>query len=231
MSFQDQLIVRNPKLSPVSEAFRTLRTNLQFSKIDSSLHSLIITSAGPQEGKSTVVANTGVVLAESGKKVIIVDCDLRKPTQHRIFGVKERGLTNYLVERTTVDELFQLTGIDNLQVLTSGPIPPNPSELLVSSRMADLLVYLQSHFDFVLIDTPPVIAVTDACVLASRVEGVALVVRAGFTRPEMVRQAKESILRANGKLLGVILNRVEIEEQYSNYYYYYGTDKRRHNSI
>ncbi len=231
MSFQDQLIVRNQKLSPVSEAFRTLRTNLLFSKIDSSLQSLIITSAGPQEGKSTVVANTGAVLAESGKKVIIVDCDLRKPTQHRIFGLKERGLTNYMVERTSIDELLQSTGIENLQVLTSGPVPSNPSELLVSSRMADLLVYLQSCFDFILMDTPPIIAVTDACVLASRVEGVALVVRAGFTRPEMVRQAKDSIARANGKLLGVILNRVEIEGQYSNYYYYYGTDKRRHGSI
>lgn len=227
---QDQLVVINQSLSPVSEAFRTLRTNIQFSKIESNLHSLLMTSAGPQEGKSTVIANTAAVMAESGKKVIIVDCDLRKPTQHKIFGIQARGLTNYLVEKINIEDLIQTTEVENLWVLTSGPVPPNPSELLCSSRMTDLLLNLQSRCDFLLIDAPPIIAVTDACVLAARVDGVALVIRSGFTRPEMARQAKDLILHANGKLLGVVLNRVKIQEQYSNYYYYYGADQRRHHA-
>ncbi|HBE81141.1 MAG TPA: capsular biosynthesis protein [Firmicutes bacterium] len=224
MPSQDQLVVKQHDPSPVSEAFRTLRTNIQFSKFEGGLHSLIFTSAGPQEGKSTVVANTAIVMAQSGKKVIILDCDLRKPSQHQIFTLKNRGLTNLLAGESAIEELLQPVGVDNLRVLTSGLIPPNPSELLGSSSMLNLLAYLNSHCDLLLIDTPPIIAVTDACVLASRVDGVALVVRAGFTRPGMVRQAKELVLHANGKLLGVVLNRVEIQKQYSNYYYYYGSN-------
>lgn len=225
MSTQRQLIVNRQVKSPISEAFRTLRTNIQFSKVDGPLRSLMFTSPGPQEGKSSVAANTAVVMAQTGKKVIIIDCDFRKPVQHDIFGKRNLGLTNYLMAETGIEGLVQTTEIANLQLLTSGPIPPNPSELLGSARMLDVLTYLKSKFDILIFDVPPVIAVTDASVLAAQVDGIVLVVCAGVSRPEMVLRAKELLLHAQGKILGVVLNRVEITGEYSNYYNYYGAGK------
>ena len=217
-----KLIVHEQAKSSISEAYRTLRTNIQFSKTDGQLQTILFTSSGPGEGKSTTLANTAVALAQSGKQVIIMDCDLRKPVLHKIFDKKNCGITNILVEEFRAEDLIQETEVENLRILTSGPIPPNPSELLGSNKMQGLFNYLKEQADYLLIDAPPVIAVTDACVLASRVDGIALVVNAGTVRPEMAQKAKDLLLKANGHLLGVILNRVEIEEEYANYYYYYG---------
>jgi capsular exopolysaccharide synthesis family protein len=216
--------------SPIAEAYRTLRTNLQFSKADGSLQTLMYTSAGPGEGKSTTAANSAVVLAQTGKRVIIVDCDLRKPVQHKIFGVPNRGVTNVLIENLPVAEVLQETPIRNLKVLTSGPIPPNPSELLGSAKMERLLHKLKDHADYLIIDAPPVIAVTDACVFASKMDGVVLVISVGMVRPEMAQQAKDLLVRAGASLLGVVLNRVEIEKEHAYYYYYYGNDGVKHKS-
>lgn len=221
-----QLIVHEQAKSPIAEAYRTLRTNLQFSKIDGVLKAIILTSAGPGEGKSTTLANLAVTLANSGKKVILLDCDLRKPSQHKIFGKKNRGLTNVLVEKLPINDFIQDTDITNLRLLTSGPIPPNPSELLGSKGMQGVLDELKNAADVLLIDTPPVVAVTDVCVLAQQADGVALVLDAGTIRPEMAQKAKELLLKAHARLLGVILNRVEIETEHSYYYYYYGSDKK-----
>lgn len=223
---QRQLIVHEQAKSPIAEAFRTLRTNIQYSKVDGDLRTIMITSAGPGEGKSTISANTAVAMAQSGKKVIIIDCDLRKPVQHKIFEKRNRGLTNVLVEEIPCQDVIQETEVENLWVMTSGPIPPNPSELLGSSRMNDVMAELKKEYDFMVFDAPPVVAVTDACVLASRMDGVALVVSAGIARPEMAQHARDLLIRANGRLLGVIMNRVEIQEEYSYYYYYYGSDKK-----
>ncbi len=222
-----RLIVHEEIKSPISEAYRTLRTNLQFSKSQGKLKTIMFTSAGPGEGKSTTVANTAVALAQSGKKVILMDCDLRKPVQHKIFGKKNRGLTNILVEEVKIEEFLQKTEIENLRILTGGPIPPNPSELLGSSKMQEILDYLKSQADYLIIDVPPVVAVTDACVLAAKVDGIALVVNFGAIRPEMAQKAKNLLLKANGHVLGVIINRVEIEEEDSYYYYYYGSDNQK----
>lgn len=222
-----RLIVHEEIKSPISEAYRTLRTNLQFSKSQGNLKTIMFTSAGPGEGKSTTVANTAVALAQSGKKVILMDCDLRKPVQHKIFGKKNRGLTNILVEEVKIEEFLQKTEIENLRILTGGPIPPNPSELLGSSKMQEILDYLKSQADYLIIDVPPVVAVTDACVLAAKVDGIALVVNFGAIRPEMAQKAKNLLLKANGHVLGVIINRVEIEEEDSYYYYYYGSDNQK----
>ncbi len=227
MTTTRKLIVHEDAKSPIAEAYRTLRTNIQFSKTDGELKTIMFTSSGPGEGKSTTTANTAVALAQSGKKVILLDCDLRKPVQHKIFGKKNRGLTNILVEEIEADHFIQETQIDNLRVLTSGPIPPNPSELLGSAKMQELINYLKTQADYVIIDAPPVIAVTDASVLASRVDGVTLVVNSGSVRPEMAQKAKELLIKANGHLLGVILNRVEIEEEHAYYYYYYGSDAKK----
>lgn len=226
MSQKRQLIVHEDAKSPVAEAYRTLRTNIQFAKVDGDLKVIMFTSAGPGEGKSTTTANTAVAMAQSGKKVIIIDCDLRKPVQHKIFGKRNRGVTNILVEDRSVAELIQDTEIDNLQVLTSGPIPPNPSELLGSAKMRDIINEARSLADIVIIDAPPTVAVTDACVLASSVDGIVLVLGAGLVRPEMAQKAKELLKNANGHILGVILNRVEIEEEHAYYYYYYGNEKK-----
>jgi len=222
-----RLIVHEEAKSPIAEAYRTLRTNIQFSKLDGELKTIMFTSSGPGEGKSTTIANTSVALAQSGKQVILMDCDLRKPVLHKIFGKKNRGLTNVLVEEVQVQDFLQDTEIENLRILTSGPIPPNPSELLGSSKMQELLDYLKTQADYLIIDVPPVIAVTDACVLASKVDGITLVVNSGTIRPEMAQKAKDLLIKANGQILGVILNRVEIEEEDGYYYYYYGSDNKK----
>lgn len=226
MAQQRKLIVHEDAKSPIAEAYRTLRTNIQFAKVDSDLCTIMLTSAGPGEGKSTTTANTAVALAQAGKQVILVDCDLRKPVQHKIFGKRNRGVTNILVEELSPIDLIQDTDIDNLRILTSGPIPPNPSELLGSSRMQALIADLQGRADVIVIDAPPTVAVTDACVLASRVDGIILVLDSQVIRPEMAQKAKELLLKANGHILGVILNRVEIEEEHAYYYYYYGNEKK-----
>lgn len=225
MTQKRQLIVHEDPKSPIAEAFRTLRTNIQYAKVDGSVKTIVFTSTGPGEGKSTMAANAAVALAQAGKQVILVDCDLRKPVQHRIFGRRHRGLTNILVEDLAAADVLQATEIDNLRIITSGPIPPNPSELLGSSKFLEIIEDLKAQADVVILDCPPVIAVTDACVLASKVDGVILVVGAGIVRPEMAQQAKELLTKAKGHLLGVILNRVEIEAEHAYYYYYYGHEK------
>lgn len=226
MSNKRKLIVYEDAKSPIAEAFRTLRTNIQFSKGDAELRTIMFTSAGPGEGKSTTTANTAVALAQAGKKVILIDCDLRKPVQHKTFGKKNKGLTNILVGDLSIDAALQETEIENLRLLTSGPIPPNPSELLSTVRMQEVLNYLKGQADYVIVDAPPVVAVTDASVLASKVDGINLVIAAGIVRPEMAQKAKELLIKAKGHILGVILNRIEIEEEHAYYYYYYGNNHK-----
>lgn len=222
-----QLITQKQAKSPITEAYRTLRTNLQFAKAGGLLSTVMYTSAGPGEGKSTTAANTAVVMAQSGKRVIIIDCDLRKPVQHKIFNLPKTGLSNILAEDRPPKELLCETDIPNLRILPSGPIPPNPSELLGSPKMTQLLDELKAEADYLIIDAPPVIAVTDACVLASQLDGIVLVIAARMVRPEMAWRAKELLLKANGHILGVVMNRVEIEKEQAHYYYYYGTDEKQ----
>jgi len=220
--YQNRLIVHEQPKSPISEAYRTLRTNIQYAQVDGELKTLLFTSAGPGEGKSTVAANSAVALAQAGHRVVLVDCDLRKPVQHHIFKLNKKGLTNCLVGESPALELLQDTEVANLRVLTSGPIPPNPAELLGSSRMDAALTALQGVVDYLVLDCPPVIAVTDACVLARKVDGVFLVLDADQVRPEMAQKAVELLTNAQGHVLGAILNRAEVESEHSYYYYYYG---------
>ncbi|WP_312518520.1 CpsD/CapB family tyrosine-protein kinase [Anaerospora sp.] len=224
---QRKLIVHEDPKSPISEAYRTLRTNLQFAKVNSELRTIMFTSSGPAEGKSTTIANVAVALAQSGRSIILVDCDLRKPVQHRIFGKRNKGVTNILVDDSPAEVFLQDTEINNLRILPSGPIPPNPSELLSSAKMAELLDELKKMADMILIDAPPTIAVTDAAVMAAKVDGIVLVIDSTSVRPEMAQKAKDLLIKANGHILGAILNRVEIEEEHSYYYYYYGNEKAR----
>ncbi|MGD2206541.1 MAG: polysaccharide biosynthesis tyrosine autokinase [Anaerolineae bacterium] len=224
MNVQDQNHVLMPVQKPqslIAEAYRTLRTNIQVSSVDNPLRTLVVTSPGPFDGKSTTTANLGVVMAQAGKSVILVDADLRRSVLHRIFHLpNEGGLTRVLVEdEPTLDGWLQETEIDNLRVLTSGPLPPNPSELLGSQKMRSLIEQLTNEADVVIFDTPPVLPVTDASVLAIQANGVLLVTDAGKTRRGAVRQAVESLKQVGANILGTVLNRVALQK--SEYHYYY----------
>lgn len=212
----------NPK-SPISEQYRTIRTNLQFASVDETLGSMLVTSSGPGEGKSMTTANLAVVYAQQGKKVLLIDADLRKPTVHYTFRLDNlRGLSNILVGENTLEEAVNRTDVDNLDVISCGPIPPNPSELLASRKMEQFLIDARQSYDMVIFDTPPVLAVTDAQILANIVDGALLVVRSKHTEDEAVEKAKEALEPARAKLLGAVLN--DREKKASNYHYYYGTN-------
>jgi capsular exopolysaccharide synthesis family protein len=218
----DVISLKNPK-SVVAEAFRTLRTNIQFSSLDNELRTIVVTSTQPSEGKSTVLANLAVTMAQSGKKVVLLDCDLRKPTIHKKLGVTNKnGLTTLLSKEKGLQECLQLLNVPNLYIITSGPIPPNPAELLGSKRMKSLLQELKEHFDMILIDAPPVLAVTDSQILSTLTDGVLFVTSYGTTEKDAVVRAKELIEKVGGKILGVVMNKMpnEAKGSYSGYYYY-----------
>jgi capsular exopolysaccharide synthesis family protein len=216
----DHLItVANPR-SPVSEAYCTLRTNLDFSSLDKPIKTMLVTSAGPGEGKSTVLANLAVTTAQTGRKVILVDCDLRRPTLHSIFNLKnDVGLTTMVVDDAAIESPpLRDTGVEGLQIVSSGPLPPNPSELLGSRRMEEIIVALSERADVVLFDAPPVVAVTDAAVLATKVDGVLLVINAGGTKRDYAKTAKARLEKVNANLLGAVLNNVQFDVSLHRYY-------------
>lgn len=217
------LITKLNPSSPISEQYRTVRTNLQFASVDEDLRSILITSSGPEEGKSMTTANLAVAYAHQGKKVLLIDADLRKPTVHYTFRLDNlSGLSNMLVGERTLLETAVSSDVENLDIISSGPIPPNPSELLSSKKMENLLNEAQMSYDFVIFDTPPVLAVTDAQVLANIVDGSLLIIRSKQTELEAATKAKEALEHAKSKLLGTVLN--DREKKQSNTYYYYGTN-------
>ncbi|WP_395939743.1 CpsD/CapB family tyrosine-protein kinase [Bacillus sp. 03113] len=209
----------DPK-SPISEQYRTIRTNIIFSSVDQEMRTILITSAGPEEGKSTTTANLAVVFAQQGKKVLLVDADLRKPTAHYTFNLlNTTGLTSVLTNQTSLVNVFKNTDVNNLYVLTSGPIPPNPSELLGSNAMDRFIEEALREFDLVLFDTPPVLVVSDAQVLANKCDGSVLVVGSGIVEKEAALKTKEVLASSKAKILGVVLNNKK-RSKASNYYYY-----------
>jgi len=215
------LISMTTPKSPVAEQFRTIRTNIQFANVDEELQTMIVTSSGPAEGKSTTTANLAVVFAQQGKRVLLIDADLRKPTVHYTFRTENHiGLSNVLTRQASLEEAVTVTAQDKLWVLPSGPIPPNPSELLGSKGMKTLLEEAKDKYDVIILDTPPVLAVTDAQVIANLADGVVLVVSSGKTETVAAKKAKELLESANGKILGVVLNNKKVQD--SQYYYYYG---------
>jgi capsular exopolysaccharide synthesis family protein len=227
MSLDDRsnsLITLTAPRSPVSEAYRTLRTNLEFSSLDKPIKTMVVTSPGSEEGKSTTLANLAVTIAQADKKVILVDCDLRRPAQHAIFGLpNDVGLTTMVVDAKAMGEPPLLgTGVPGLLLLPSGPLPPNPSELLGSRRMQEIIAGLSERADIVLFDAPPIVAVTDAAVLASRVDAVLLVVKAGATKRDHAQKARALLEKVNAHLVGAVLNNVKMD---TSYYHYYSEQK------
>ncbi len=216
----ESLITVSTPRSPISEAYRTLRTNLEFSSLDRPVKTMVVTSPGPEEGKSTTLANLAVTLAQAEKKVILVDCDLRRPSQHEIFGVKNGvGLTTMVVDDEAITAPpLQETEVPGLRLLPSGPLPPNPSELLGSRRMEEIIDILSQRADIVLFDAPPIIAVTDAAVLSSKVDGVLLVISAGGTKRDHAQKAKALLEKVNAHLVGAVLNNVKIDTSLHRYY-------------
>jgi len=222
LTLKRRLLAHNSPKDPVAEQYRTIRTNIQFSDTEQDIKSIMLTSTGPGEGKSTTASNLASVYAQQGLRVLLIDADLRKPTAHYTFRLENHvGLTNVLTKQSTLGQAVQGTEVPELFLLTSGPIPPNPAELLASNNMTELLKEMKEEFDMVIFDTPPVLAVADAQILANQVDGSILVVSSGKTDKEAAVKAKELLLKANAKVLGAVLNNRKMEEG-SDYYYYYG---------
>ncbi len=221
------ITVRHPR-SPISEAFRSLRTNLQFSGVETPVHTLLVTSPSPSDGKTTIVANLASVIAQSGRNVVIVDADLRRPTIHKMFQLSNRvGLTDQFIRtQDRFNGSLKSTAVANLHAITSGNLPPNPSELLSSARMSDILKLLSNQFNTVIVDSPPALLVTDAMVLAQHVDGVLLVVKPSVTKWAALKQAIEQLQRVKANLLGVVVNDVNVNR--SRYYYYRGYYKQKY---
>jgi capsular exopolysaccharide synthesis family protein len=218
----ESLIVHLEPKSPISEAYRVLRTNLQFTSVDTPLKSIAVTSAGPGEGKTTTVSNLAVAFVQSGSNVLIVDADLRKPKLHKMFGVSNKiGTTNAVVDPDEFLRYVQKTAVQGLSIMSSGPIPPNPSELLGSKNMKKLLENMKAMFDVILVDTSPVGMVTDAQIISATTDGIILVAASGKVTVTELERAKGLLQNVNANILGVILNKLEKQsnDYYYNYYY------------
>jgi capsular exopolysaccharide synthesis family protein len=216
--------------SPIAESYRHLRTSLLLSSAGQPPKTILVTSSQPSEGKTTTAINTAFMLAQTGAEVLIIDCDLRRPRLHAQFEVaNSKGLTTWLSGERDLDNLLQTCPKQpNLKVLTSGPVPPNPAELLGSEEMRRLLGQLSERFAHIIIDSPPAISFTDASILSTMVDGVMLVVHGGRSSRAVVRRAKQQLLDVGAHIFGVVLNNVRAEAQdyyYSGYYSnYYSTE-------
>jgi len=230
-----EVFMHNDPKSVASESVRGLRSNLLFSKADQMPQVVLLTSATPKEGKTLVAVNLGAAMAQAGCRTLLIGADMRRPRAHKILELENgAGLSNILSSVSGVDEVIKPTGIPNLDIITAGPVPPNPSELLGSKRMPELISSLRERYEHIIIDTPPATAVTDAAILAQHADGVVLISKAFVTPKELVRSAIEALQKVNAKIFGVVLNSVNMSKEGAYYYqyayYYYaenGKKKRR----
>lgn len=220
------LVTQNDPKNPAAEAYRVIRTGIQFAQAGKELQTIALTSCTPNEGKSTTIANLAVVLTQAGKSVLLIDCDMRNPTVHKNFNLSNKvGLSSCISMGTALSDAVQKTSIEGLYALTGGVIPPNPSELLGSEQMKNVLQRAKEQYDYVLIDTPPVMPVTDALIVSRFVDGMILVIASAEVKVEMARDVKNQLVNAGANILGVVLNKVRSEHHgYGyGYYYYYGS--------
>ena len=224
------IVIENPK-SPEAEAFKNLRTNIQFMNADEEKKVILVTSTSPGEGKSYISANLATAFAQIDKKVLIIDTDMRKGRQYSLFSLRQRpGLSNYLSgvveqdfigEKGNIENYIQETYVDNLYLISSGSVPPNPSELLVSNKMSGIIEKLKKHFDVIIFDAPPCLIVADSLIIARLVDFTILVTAQGITKVEDIHKSKAAIENVGGKLAGVVLNKVQVtSKRYENTYYY-----------
>lgn len=218
MKSNNLFTIFNPK-SLQSEGYRMLRTNLQFASAGKDLRSIVVTSSTPGEGKSTTSINLAVTLAQADNEVLLVDCDLRKSSLHKYLRLSNsKGLSGFLAGMDSLEDVIQKTQVDRLNIITAGPLPPNPAELLGSITMERFLKTIRNQYDFVILDCPPVVALTDGAVLSASSDGTVLVVASGETPIEVAQTAKENLQKVGANLLGVVLNKTKIDQE--NYYYY-----------
>lgn len=218
------IVDKKPK-SVAAEAYRTLRTNIQYSSFDEEVRVIVVTSSDPGEGKSTISGNIAMTFEQDSKRTLIIDCDLRKPSLHKKFKISNSaGLSEILIGKEKIDSVVYKFN-DYLHVITSGKLPPNPSEMLGSKTMERLLNELKERYDVIILDTAPLQVVTDAQILSRRADGVILVVKANTTNREDVLQAKNSVEKVGGKILGTVLNASDFLRDNYNYNYYYGTSE------
>ena len=217
------IISYNDPKSVISEQYRTIRTNIEYSNVDQNTKTILVTSSDKNEGKTTTVSNLAVSFANLNKKVLLIDCDLRNASIHKMFRLNNiYGLTDILAKDRAVDKCIQETELENLYVLTAGAIPPNPAEILSSEKMKNLIEDLKNIYDYIFIDTPPIGLVTDAGALSSFIDGVVLVVKSESVEKKYLEETKKKLDAVDARILGAILNSYKSEQKDYNYYSYYG---------
>ena len=217
------IISYNDPKSVISEQYREIRTNIEYSNVDQNTKTILVTSSDKNEGKTTTVSNLAVSFANLNKKILLIDCDLRNPSIHKMFRLNNiYGLTDILAKDRAVDKCIQETELKNLYVLTAGATPPNPAEILSSEKMKNLIEDLKNIYDYIFIDTPPIGLVTDAGVLSSFTDGVVLVVKSESVEKKYLEETKKKLDAVDARILGAILNSYKSEQKDYNYYSYYG---------
>lgn len=219
------LITINEPKSMATECYRMLKTNLEYMNLDKVMQVILITSSFTEEGKTTTAVNMATTYAQSGKKVLLMDCDLRKSRVHHLLGIGQSpGITDYMVDSKSLESVVQpIDEIPGFHILTSGSHPPNPVDMLESNKMKKLLSWAKSKYDVIIIDSPPVLSVTDASVLSKQVDGVVMVVGAYVTKKEELKRAKKILEMVNANILGAIMTKAEVKNK--KYYAYYGDEK------
>lgn len=233
MKKEELVCLTNPK-SPNMEAYRTLRTNILFSGYEKKVKTIAVTSAGPGEGKSTIALNLATTFALNGSKTIVIDCDLRKASIHKKLRVTNTtGLTNVLIGECPIDAAIKKTEVENLDVLTVGIKPPNPAETLSSKRMHELIEKIKEEYEYVIIDTPPILFVTDAQIISQYVDGCLFVVASGETEKDAAKKAKDLLEKVGANIIGVVLNKTDKTHSYAYYnaYSYYGEKAKKKSSL
>ena len=217
------IISYNDPKSVISEQYRAIRTNIEYSSVDQNTKTILVTSSDKNEGKTTTVSNLAVSFANLNKKVLLIDCDLRNASIHKMFRLNNiYGLTDILAKDRAVDKCIQETELENLYVLTAGATPPNPAEILSSEKMKNLIEDLKNIYDYIFIDTPPIGLVTDAGALSSFTDGVVLVVKSESVEKKYLEETKKKLDAVDARILGAILNSYKSEQKDYNYYSYYG---------
>lgn len=216
-----------PGNSLISEQYRIIRTNIMFSNLDSDIKSVLFTSEIPGAGKSTTAANVAAAFAQAGKKTVLVDADLRRPTSHYTFGLaNQSGLTTGIVNQLPIERIVKTSSVEKLDIITSGPVPPNPSELLSSSKMAQLLSDMKNYYDMIIVDSPPILSVADAQILSKYTDGTVIVTDVKNNNMHRLKEAQQLLEKTDTNILGVVLNNVKMKKESKNNYNYYGSDER-----